>query len=119
VLEAYQWARSQQERADWQGVTIVSDCMAVIQAIQNLRLEGFPSWQALETLQQIEQMRRELGWQVRIEHNIRDAMKVPHVLANWIRRRTGIYAAPYPPNRQELGEELRWSLGGGFTREPD
>jgi hypothetical protein len=54
MLEAYTWLQTQQGGTEWRGATVVSDCIAVVQAMQHKSLDGFPSWQAMETLQQME-----------------------------------------------------------------
>jgi hypothetical protein len=54
-----------------------------------------------------------------VEHYRREVVMAAHSLANWILIRKGIYTDQLPPDGEELGTQIAWSLEGMFIREPN
>jgi hypothetical protein len=61
MLDAYRWTKTRKDQRGWMGATIVTVCMAVVQAIKDRRAEGFPSRQAFQTLEQAAEVQAEMG----------------------------------------------------------
>jgi hypothetical protein len=83
----------------------------------NDRTENFPSWLAVETLVRIREVKAGLEVAVHLEHVGGEALRGPHIMANWIRRRGGTSIADRPPPELALEGPDSWSLGPHIVRE--
>jgi hypothetical protein len=54
--------------------SLVSDCVALVQTVRERRMTDFPSWKAVETLYQIEELDRTEGLEIRIVHAMHTKM---------------------------------------------
>jgi hypothetical protein len=73
----------------------------------------------METVHEIEDAVQNGEMEIQLEHNSREALLTLHLLANWIGREGGTYAAMESPAIQARRDQSIWSLGTMFTREPD
>jgi ribonuclease HI len=74
VLEAFGWMREHVDKARWVGVTVVSDCQPLVQAVMEDRIADYPSWFSAATLVRIKEARANLGVKVNLEHSRRDSL---------------------------------------------
>jgi ribonuclease HI len=119
IWEACQWIRGHSLGYGWRGVTIVSDCLQLVQAIVEGRPDECPSWKARGTARLIMEMLRSGKGNIWLEHSHRETLQAPHLLANWIRRIGGTYDEARPPTVLEQGSQEIWKLDTWFIREPD
>ncbi|KAJ4789113.1 RNA-directed DNA polymerase (reverse transcriptase)-related family protein [Rhynchospora pubera] len=76
-------------------VQFFSDCINLVQAVNNCDLENLPSWRARGTVNNIIRRMEELQNNATLHHARREAVQQAHSLANTARRGTNVYSG-YP-----------------------
>lgn len=86
LLNALEHIASQNGAQAGAKYAVYSDCKVLVDAVQNDCLDNLPSWRAAPMVAHCARRFQSMKEQTLLRYVRRDALKQPHLLANWARR---------------------------------
>ncbi|KAJ3707956.1 hypothetical protein LUZ61_011661 [Rhynchospora tenuis] len=119
LLEAVQFVQEKFQVDPKPMVTLLTDCLNLVDAVTEQDFDSLPSWKARDTVALVICEMRRYGGSMEVKHVKRDIVKEAHTLANHARRESLCYKGLSCPQLMNLTPEARFLDSTVFSQLQD